>query len=50
MKQYVGEHTKRERKMLMLDKPKYGWCNIMIGQYKIGCASYLIKKPVHTRY
>lgn len=47
MKQYVGEHTKRERKMLMLDKPKYGWCNIMIGQYKIGCASYLTDVPTY---
>lgn len=47
MKQYVGEHTKRERKMLMLDKPKYGWCNIMIGQDKIGCASYLTDVPTY---
>ena len=47
MRHYVGEHMKRERKMLMLTKPKYGWCNIMIGQYKIGCASYLTDVPTY---
>jgi hypothetical protein len=47
MRHYVGEHMKRERKMLMLAKPKYGWCNIMIGQYKIGCASYLTDVPTY---
>lgn len=31
----------------MLAKPKYGWCNIMIGQYKIGCASYLTDVPTY---
>lgn len=31
----------------MLDKPKYGWCNIYVGHNKIGCASYLIDLPVY---
>ncbi|RHB42077.1 hypothetical protein DW886_16100 [Enterocloster aldenensis] len=31
----------------MLGKPKYGWCNIMVGQNKLGCASYLIDVPTY---
>lgn len=31
----------------MLDRPKYGWCNIMIGEDKIGCASYLTDVPIY---
>lgn len=40
-------HTKKEREKIMLDKPKYGWCNIMVGQNKLGCASYLIDVPTY---
>lgn len=31
----------------MLDRPRYGWCNIMVGTTKIGCASYLMDLPVY---
>lgn len=40
-------HTKKGREKLMLGKPKYGWCNIMVGQNKLGCASYLIDVPTY---
>lgn len=40
-------HTKKEREKIMLGKPKYGWCNIMVGQNKLGCASYLIDVPTY---